>query len=152
MRLDYKYTFVINLFLFVYHLILFYWTLYRSDLICFSNLDTRCRCLVTEKVKQLLAWIHFGFRVYILFIWNFQMTSSDKDFRFMATNDLMSELQKDSIKLDDDSERKVVRMLLRLLEDKNGEVQNLAVRWSVFYWSTTLAPQQISDKKLVFLK
>lgn len=35
------------------------------------------------------------------------MTSSDKDFRFMATNDLMAELQKDSIKLDDDSERKV---------------------------------------------
>nr|CAG4647643.1 EOG090X00HY [Moina brachiata] len=56
------------------------------------------------------------------------MASSDKDFRFMATNDLMGELQKDSIKLDDDSERKVVKMLLRLLEDKNGEVQNLAVR------------------------
>ena len=35
------------------------------------------------------------------------MTSTDKDFRFMATNDLMTELQKDSIKLDDDSERKV---------------------------------------------
>lgn len=35
------------------------------------------------------------------------MTSSDKDFRFMATNDLMTELQKDSIKLDDESERKV---------------------------------------------
>jgi hypothetical protein len=34
------------------------------------------------------------------------MTSNDKDFRFMATNDLMTELQKDSIKLDDDSERK----------------------------------------------
>lgn len=59
------------------------------------------------------------------------MTSNDKDFRFMATNDLMSELQKDSIKLDDDSERKIVRMLLKLLEDKNGEVQNLAVRWRV---------------------
>jgi len=57
-----------------------------------------------------------------------KMTSTDKDFRFMATNDLMTELQKDSIKLDDDSERKVVRMLLKLLEDKNGEVQNLAVR------------------------
>nr|CAG4638230.1 EOG090X00HY [Cyclestheria hislopi] len=56
------------------------------------------------------------------------MASSDKDFRFMATNDLMGELQKDSIKLDDDSERKVVKMLLKLLEDKNGEVQNLAVR------------------------
>uniref|UniRef100_A0A914C839 TATA-binding protein interacting (TIP20) domain-containing protein n=1 Tax=Acrobeloides nanus TaxID=290746 RepID=A0A914C839_9BILA len=57
-----------------------------------------------------------------------KMTSSDKDFRFMATNDLMAELQKDSIKLDDDTERKVVKMLLKLLEDKNGEVQNLAVR------------------------
>uniref|UniRef100_A0A4X1W2M2 Cullin associated and neddylation dissociated 1 n=1 Tax=Sus scrofa TaxID=9823 RepID=A0A4X1W2M2_PIG len=54
-----------------------------------------------------------------------KMTSSDKDFRFMATNDLMTELQKDSIKLDDDSERKV------LLEDKNGEVQNLAVKWTI---------------------
>lgn len=56
------------------------------------------------------------------------MTSTDKDFRFMATNDLMTELQKDSIKLDDESERKIVRMVLRLLEDKNGEVQNLAVK------------------------
>lgn len=67
----------------------------------------------------------------VIFSSNFflQMSSSDKDFRFMATNDLMGELQKDSIKLDDDSERKVVKMLLRLLEDKNGEVQNLAVRW-----------------------
>ncbi|CAG5977970.1 unnamed protein product [Menidia menidia] len=57
-----------------------------------------------------------------------KMTSTDKDFRFMATNDLMLELQKDSIKLDEESERKVVAMLLRLLEDKNGEVQNLAVK------------------------
>ncbi|XP_050760327.1 cullin-associated NEDD8-dissociated protein 1-like isoform X3 [Gymnogyps californianus] len=58
-----------------------------------------------------------------------KMTSTDKDFRFMATNDLMMELQKDSIKLDEDSEKKVVKMLLKLLEDKNGEVQNLAVKW-----------------------
>ncbi|XP_065221678.1 cullin-associated NEDD8-dissociated protein 1 [Planococcus citri] len=57
-----------------------------------------------------------------------KMTSNDKDFRFMATNDLMAELQKDSIKLDDDSERKIIKMLLKLLEDKNGEVQNLAVK------------------------
>ncbi|XP_044740859.1 cullin-associated NEDD8-dissociated protein 1 isoform X2 [Chrysoperla carnea] len=57
-----------------------------------------------------------------------KMCSTDKDFRFMATNDLMNELQKDSIKLDDESERKVVRMVLKLLEDKNGEVQNLAVK------------------------
>ena len=42
---------------------------------------------------------------------------------------MMTELQKDSIKLDDDSERKVVQSVLRLVEDKNGEVQNLAVKW-----------------------
>ena len=57
------------------------------------------------------------------------MGSVDKDFRFMATNDLMTELQKDSIKLDDDSEKKVVQSVLKLVEDKNGEVQNLAVKW-----------------------
>ena len=57
------------------------------------------------------------------------MSSVDKDFRFMATNDLMTELQRDSIKLDDDSERKVVVAILKLVQDKNGEVQNLAVRW-----------------------
>uniref|UniRef100_A0A8C3G8B5 TATA-binding protein interacting (TIP20) domain-containing protein n=1 Tax=Cyclopterus lumpus TaxID=8103 RepID=A0A8C3G8B5_CYCLU len=57
-----------------------------------------------------------------------KMTSTDKDFRFMATNDLMLELQSHSLQLDEDSERKVVLMLLHLLEDKNGEVQNLAVR------------------------
>lgn len=49
----------------------------------------------------------------------------------MATNDLMTELQKDSIKLDDDSEKKVVQSVLKLVEDKNGEVQNLAVKWLV---------------------
>jgi hypothetical protein len=36
-----------------------------------------------------------------------KMTSTDKDFRYMATNDLMTELQKDNIILDDDLERKV---------------------------------------------
>ncbi|NXD75224.1 CAND1 protein, partial [Halcyon senegalensis] len=55
-------------------------------------------------------------------------TFAVQSFRFMATNDLMMELQKDSIKLDEDSEKKVVKMLLKLLEDKNGEVQNLAVK------------------------
>ncbi|NXG62609.1 CAND1 protein, partial [Hemiprocne comata] len=57
-----------------------------------------------------------------------QSTFAWCSFRFMATNDLMVELQKDSIKLDEDSEKKVVKMLLKLLEDKNGEVQNLAVK------------------------
>ncbi|CAF0936113.1 unnamed protein product [Didymodactylos carnosus] len=57
-----------------------------------------------------------------------KMTSNDKDFRFMATNDLMTDLQKESIKLDDDSERRIVKGVLKLLEDHNGEVQNQAVK------------------------
>uniref|UniRef100_A0A915PP10 TATA-binding protein interacting (TIP20) domain-containing protein n=1 Tax=Setaria digitata TaxID=48799 RepID=A0A915PP10_9BILA len=57
-----------------------------------------------------------------------KMSSTDKDYRFMATNDLIVELQNDSIKLDDESERRVVNMVVRLLEDRNGEVQNLAVK------------------------
>ncbi|XP_046881587.1 cullin-associated NEDD8-dissociated protein 2 isoform X1 [Hypomesus transpacificus] len=87
-----------------------------------------------------------------------KMTSTDKDFRFMATNDLMVELQKDSIKLDEDSERKVVAMLLKLLEDKNGEVQNLAVKclaplvskvkdYQVETMVDTLCSNMLSDKE-----
>ncbi|XP_029630126.1 cullin-associated NEDD8-dissociated protein 2 isoform X3 [Salmo trutta] len=87
-----------------------------------------------------------------------KMTSTDKDFRFMATNDLMIELQKDSIKLDEDSEKKVVTMLLKLLEDKNGEVQNLAVKclgplvskvkeYQVEIMVDTLCSNMMSDKE-----
>lgn len=47
----------------------------------------------------------------------------------MATADLITELKKASIKLDDEIEKKIVKMLLNLLEDKVGEVQNLAVKW-----------------------
>ena len=47
----------------------------------------------------------------------------------MATNDLLNELQNDSIKLDDDAERKIVKILLVRLKDNNAEVQNLAVKW-----------------------
>ncbi|CAJ0590216.1 unnamed protein product [Cylicocyclus nassatus] len=57
-----------------------------------------------------------------------KMLSVDKDYRFMAVNDLMRELQTNSMRLDDDSEKKVVRSLIRLLDDSNGEVQNLAVK------------------------
>ncbi|VDL64018.1 unnamed protein product [Nippostrongylus brasiliensis] len=55
-------------------------------------------------------------------------TGQLKDYRFMAVNDLMRELQTNNMRLDDDSEKKVVRMLIRLLDDNSGEVQNLAVK------------------------
>lgn len=74
----------------------------------------------TENLESWALWITCILLVIIIWL---------SFVRFMATNDLMTELQKDSIKLDDDSERKVVKMILKLLEDKNGEVQNLAVKW-----------------------
>jgi len=46
----------------------------------------------------------------------------------MAIKDLHTELQKDALKLDEETERKVVKMSMNLLQDKNGEVQNEAVR------------------------
>jgi len=52
----------------------------------------------------------------------------------MATSDLLLELWSQSLQLDEASERKVVvLMLLHLLQDANGEVQHLAVRWWVTY-------------------
>ena len=54
-----------------------------------------------------------------------QMMSTDKDFCFMTTDDhLMMELQMDSIK-PNESEQKVVKSVLWLMEDKNAD---LAVR------------------------
>ena len=58
-----------------------------------------------------------------------KMQSMDKDFRFMAINDLIAELQKSTFKIESNLETGVVQLVLKLLEDKNGEVQNLAVKW-----------------------
>jgi hypothetical protein len=35
------------------------------------------------------------------------LSSPDKDFRYMAANDLINELQKESLHLDDETEKKV---------------------------------------------
>jgi len=55
------------------------------------------------------------------------MSSADKDLRFMAVSDLLSEMAKDTFRLDR-YESKVSDALLKLLEDTNGEVQNLTLR------------------------
>lgn len=57
------------------------------------------------------------------------MNNQDRDFRYMALNDLMNELQKDTFILESSIESKVVKGVLQLLNDKNSEVQNLAVKW-----------------------
>lgn len=53
----------------------------------------------------------------------------DKDYRYMATSDLLLELQKDSFKPDTDGERKICKALLKLLNDQSSDVQGLAVKW-----------------------
>ncbi|OBZ85871.1 Cullin-associated NEDD8-dissociated protein 1 [Choanephora cucurbitarum] len=57
-----------------------------------------------------------------------KMSNEDRDFRYMALNDLMNELQKDSFQMEFTIENKVVKAVLQLMDDKNGEVQNLAVK------------------------
>ncbi|KAF9982553.1 Cullin-associated NEDD8-dissociated protein 1 [Modicella reniformis] len=56
------------------------------------------------------------------------MGSDDTDFRFMALNDLITELQSSTFSLEELTERKVVDKVLTLMKDKNGEVQNQAVK------------------------
>ncbi|CAG8542306.1 10983_t:CDS:10 [Racocetra fulgida] len=56
------------------------------------------------------------------------MDSNDTDFRYMAANDLMNDLQKPDFTLDETNEKKVVQKVLKLMDDANGEVQNLAVK------------------------
>eukprot|EP01116_Phalansterium_solitarium_P021844 TRINITY_DN6977_c0_g1_i1.p1 TRINITY_DN6977_c0_g1~~TRINITY_DN6977_c0_g1_i1.p1 ORF type:complete len:1273 (-),score=515.03 TRINITY_DN6977_c0_g1_i1:141-3881(-) len=57
-----------------------------------------------------------------------KMASRDKDFRYMATADLVTELNKESFKLDADSEKRLTANVLKLLEDSSNQVQELAVK------------------------
>ena len=57
------------------------------------------------------------------------MTGKDKDYRYMATSDLLSELNKESFKADQDLESKLTNIILQQLEDASGDVSGLAVKW-----------------------
>jgi hypothetical protein len=55
----------------------------------------------------------------------------DADFRFMATSDLTNELQNPATEqlISDVMSYKIVEAVLTTLQDKNGEVQNMGVKW-----------------------
>jgi cullin-associated NEDD8-dissociated protein 1 len=57
-----------------------------------------------------------------------KIASKDKDFRYMATSDLLNELQKDTFKADGDTERKVSQIVLQQLDDASGDISGLAVK------------------------
>ncbi|KAL0929199.1 hypothetical protein M5K25_001143 [Dendrobium thyrsiflorum] len=58
-----------------------------------------------------------------------KMTGKDKDYRYMATSDLLNELSKDGFKADIELEVKLSHVVLQQLEDVSGDVSGLAVKW-----------------------
>lgn len=58
-----------------------------------------------------------------------QITGKDKDFRYMATSDLLNELNKESFKADADLEVKLSNIVVQQLDDVAGDVSGLAVKW-----------------------
>ncbi|CAN6910236.1 unnamed protein product [Brassica oleracea] len=87
---------------------------------------------IIEKVFHHLfrTKLTFDFDDYIHFSYvnNVQMTGKDKDYRYMATSDLLNELNKDSFKLDSDLEMRLSSIILQQLDDVAGDVSGLAVK------------------------
>ncbi|KAI9137796.1 cullin-associated NEDD8-dissociated protein 1-like protein [Paraphysoderma sedebokerense] len=82
-----------------------------------------------------------------------KMSSSDADFRYMAINDLMTELSKESFVFDESTEKRIVTAIMKLFEDSNGEVQNMAVKCLSPLVMKVREPslQEIADKLCSFL-
>lgn len=57
-----------------------------------------------------------------------KMIGKDKDYRYMATSDLLNELNKESFKLDNDLEMRLSTVVLQQLDDAAGDVSGLAVK------------------------
>lgn len=57
-----------------------------------------------------------------------KMTGKDKDYRYMATSDLLNELNKEGFKLDVDLEGKLSNIVIQQLDDAAGDVSGLAVK------------------------
>ncbi|KAF5731795.1 cullin-associated NEDD8-dissociated protein 1 [Tripterygium wilfordii] len=72
-----------------------------------------------------------------------KMTGKDKDYRYMATSDLLNELNKEGFKADADLEIKLSNIVLLQLDDLAGDVSGLAVK--------CLAPlvKKISEPRVV---
>ncbi|XP_060971179.1 cullin-associated NEDD8-dissociated protein 1-like [Cannabis sativa] len=57
-----------------------------------------------------------------------KMTGKDKDYRYMATSDLLNELNRDNFKADTDLEVKLSNIIIQQLDDVAGDVSGLAVK------------------------
>ncbi|XP_061357251.1 cullin-associated NEDD8-dissociated protein 1 [Gastrolobium bilobum] len=72
-----------------------------------------------------------------------KMTGKDKDYRYMATSDLLNELSKETFKADADLEIKLTNIIIQQLDDAAGDVSGLAVK--------CLAPlvRKVSEARIV---
>lgn len=57
-----------------------------------------------------------------------KMTGKDKDYRYMATSDLLNELTKPTFRADADLELKLKNIIIQQLDDAAGDVSGLAVK------------------------
>jgi cullin-associated NEDD8-dissociated protein 1 len=63
-----------------------------------------------------------------------KLHDADPDYRFMSLNDLCTVLQagkQDFLHNDYNTAARTVDGILKTLDDQNGEVQNLAIKWYV---------------------
>lgn len=63
-----------------------------------------------------------------------KMSNPDSDFRFMSLNDLLEALTSSNFNfaaVDSHLQSKLIEGVVKALDDQNGEVQNLAVKWWV---------------------
>lgn len=63
-----------------------------------------------------------------------KMSNPDSDFRFMSLNDLLESLTQHTFNfsaVEPSMMSKLVDGVVKALDDQNGEVQNLAVKWWV---------------------
>ncbi len=61
-----------------------------------------------------------------------KLTNSDPDFRFMSLNDLLQLLgngKRDLLLNDFNTAARTVDHIVSVLDDQNGEVQNMAIKW-----------------------
>ena len=64
-----------------------------------------------------------------------KLGDNDPDFRYMALNDLLQLLnhaKPDFLQHDYNIAARTVDSIIKTLDDQNGEVQNLAVKWYVY--------------------
>lgn len=67
-----------------------------------------------------------------------KLSNPDSDFRFMSLNDLHSHLisNNNNPLSDTGLSARVIDGVIKALDDANGEVQNLAVKWCAIHWSS----------------